>query len=540
MPNDAWAIYLRVSTEDSQTPERSFQMQMEAIRELLLEKTADRPLFRTYRDILTGTTVNRPEFQRMLLDAAAGNFSHLAVYRVDRFGRDTAEGLTVAKRLREMDIQLVPASNPNLDIRNPDGWMLFTILLGLGEHEVGVLRVRTRGGMKAKLESGHLPWRAPDGYKNVRRDISASKSESWVEVDPARAPIIQLAWELLLDEQHTLEDICEELDRRGYLRRSGKPFAWSTKRGKRRHAKTYLSNIFHNPYYAGWIVSAKLKISWGEVRSAAEALIEEDQWLQAQEILKGRLRSKTKSEHDYLLQGLLWLNVGDDEAYPLHCMHVTQKNLDYYWLAKERVGMETGLYLPSDEVEAQVPALLESIAVDEEYIPELQKRYTRNINVVLKEQRGQRLEHLERSLSETREAEKAYARLWAQGRLSDEAYDDLVAECHTRQNQIRNTLTNLRQTTEGHVRNLDHAVEIMARLPKAYATLGFEERQRLLRLIFRRITVGARGEVLATELHNPFAYLHQINQRLKNTRTSNPEKRVRGSRCVQYGTPVRT
>ncbi len=71
--------------------------------------------------------------------------------------------------------------------------MLFTILLGLGEHEVGVLRLRTTGGMRAKLESAHWCWRAPDGYKNCHRDINSGKRESWVEMDPERSPIIQQA-----------------------------------------------------------------------------------------------------------------------------------------------------------------------------------------------------------------------------------------------------------------------------------------------------------------------------------------------------------
>ena len=43
--------------------------------------------------MLTGTNPNRADYQKLLSDAEAGKFSHLGLYRADRFGRDTVEGL---------------------------------------------------------------------------------------------------------------------------------------------------------------------------------------------------------------------------------------------------------------------------------------------------------------------------------------------------------------------------------------------------------------------------------------------------------------
>ena len=185
---EGWVLYLRVSDKDHQTPERSFKMQRDAIQRTLLANS-DLPVYGVYKDLLTGTNYNRADFQRMLAEAHEGRFSRIAIYRVDRFGRDTAEGLSVGKELRQLGIQIMPASNPGLDITSPDGWMLFTILLGLGEHEVGVLRLRTEAGMRAKLESGQWCWRAPDGYKNFSRQINANKRETWIEIDPERGQV---------------------------------------------------------------------------------------------------------------------------------------------------------------------------------------------------------------------------------------------------------------------------------------------------------------------------------------------------------------
>ena len=93
-----WATYLRVSDEDKQTPERSFAMQRQRIEEHLLIPSGLQ--FKCeYKDTLTGMSPNRKDYQQMLADAEAGKFSHLGLYRADRFGRDTVEGLQAATRL---------------------------------------------------------------------------------------------------------------------------------------------------------------------------------------------------------------------------------------------------------------------------------------------------------------------------------------------------------------------------------------------------------------------------------------------------------
>lgn len=49
--------------------------------------------------MLTGTSPNRADYQEMLANAQAGKFSHLGLYRADRFGRNAVEGLQAATKL---------------------------------------------------------------------------------------------------------------------------------------------------------------------------------------------------------------------------------------------------------------------------------------------------------------------------------------------------------------------------------------------------------------------------------------------------------
>ena len=106
-----WATYLRVSDEDKQTPERSFAMQRQSIQENLLA-SSDLSFKREYRDMLTGTTPNRHDYQLLLAEAEAGGYSHLGLYRADRFGRNAAEGLQAATKLIGLGIKIRVANMP--------------------------------------------------------------------------------------------------------------------------------------------------------------------------------------------------------------------------------------------------------------------------------------------------------------------------------------------------------------------------------------------------------------------------------------------
>lgn len=514
-----WAEYLRVSTEDRQTPARSFKLQQDAIERVLIEPSGI-PLVAVYRDILTGANYDRAQFQQMLADARQGKFTHLGIYRVDRFGRDTAEGLTVAKELRALGIHLIPAANPGLDISTPDGWMLFTILLGLGEHEVQVLAARSTAGMRVRLESGHWCWGAPDGFRHVREQINNKKAASWMEIDPDRAPIVRAAWDLLLTEEYSLVEICEKLDAAGHTRRNGKRWAWINEHGKRQTAYATLSKIFHNPLYAGWIISARFNLKWGEIASAAGALVTNAEYHRAQEILEHNNRRKRHAKHPYLLQSMLYLRLSPTETFSLQCTTVTAKGrpFAYYFLPKHKLGIDQhGLYLRADQVDAQIPALLAAIHIEPDLIPILRDYAARHIHAAIEQHLDRRLADLKRQVTTLRENEKAYARLWAQGRLTDPAYDSLTAEIHADLLRAQTSLSELQRNTTTRVTGLDTAMHLLSRLPEAWHKMTFHQRRQLLRLLFPALETTLTGQILTPPtLHPPFAYLHQIHTHHKN------------------------
>ena len=79
--------------------------------------------------------------------------------------------------------------------------------------------------MEQKFRNGGWPQRASDGYVNKERLISSNKYDRWVEIDPDNAQVLKEAWDLLLTGRYTLNQICDELVKRGYTRQSG--MAWA-------------------------------------------------------------------------------------------------------------------------------------------------------------------------------------------------------------------------------------------------------------------------------------------------------------------------
>jgi site-specific DNA recombinase len=138
---------------NTQSPERSFAMQRQHIEENLV-RDSDIPFSKEYKDMLTGTSPNRADYQKLLADAEAGRFSHLGLYRADRFGRDTVEGLQAATKLMSWGIKIRVAHMPSLMPESPDGFFMFLLQMGMAQREVDVLKQRTSDGMEIKMRAG--------------------------------------------------------------------------------------------------------------------------------------------------------------------------------------------------------------------------------------------------------------------------------------------------------------------------------------------------------------------------------------------------
>jgi DNA invertase Pin-like site-specific DNA recombinase len=505
-----WATYLRVSDEDKQTPERSFAMQRQRIQENLIHDS-NIPFHNEYRDMLTGTSPNRADYQKMMSDAEEGKFSHLGLYRADRFGRDTVEGLQAATKLMGWGIKIRVAHMPSLMPESPDGFFMFLLQMGMAQREVDVLRQRTSDGMEAKMRAGGWSNKAPEGYINKEKAISSNKYERWVEQDPETISVVREAFDLLLTDRYTLDQICEDLAARGYTRANGLPWVWNDAHtGVRKVARTRLSYIFHNPFYAGWMVSEKFGIKLGEVRGIWEPIITHEEYQKGLTILNKHDLDKSRDRrYFYLLKGLIWVSVNGK----VHKMSgsspvANQKLYPYYTTQSKPLGRD--IHVKCEVVDEQVSSWLEGISINENRIPEIRAEYRNQVTRFKEDGLEVQSKKLKSQLSQLQGEESRLGRLFITGRISEASYNQLRLEWQENIRVVEAKLVSIERNIGAVVVDLDIAIMLLSKCNLLFNRLDEKGKGRLLKIFAKRIIINPDGLIINQELNSPFTYLRYL------------------------------
>src|SRR5262245_4423822 len=117
----------------------------------LSQGTADEVCW--YKDRFTGTTMTRPELDKLLADARAGKISRVVVWRLDRLGR-TAKGLLeLLDELQRLNVGFV-SLREGIDLATPAGRLMLVVLAGVSQYETEVRKERQLAGIARAKESG--------------------------------------------------------------------------------------------------------------------------------------------------------------------------------------------------------------------------------------------------------------------------------------------------------------------------------------------------------------------------------------------------
>jgi DNA invertase Pin-like site-specific DNA recombinase len=514
-PHKGWAIYLRTSNQEAQNPANSQRRQRHAIQQSLLQR-ANLPVIDEYSDTLSGRSPDRPDYQRMLRDARLGKFSHVAVENAERFGRNDTEALTAIDELHDLGIAVRFADYPDLDPIDPDDRIMVSLSFTLARRESMKLGQRVKGGLAAKLRNGGWAWQAPDGYINCeeRTDTNHQTQEGrytrWIEQDPDRVHIWREAWDLLLEDRYTLDEICEILHERGYTFRSGRAFVEVKPSGQRYINRNGLSRIFHNWFYAGWVVSDKVGIPPKKVRGQWPAIVTTEEFEAGLRILKSRVKSKSsKRKHIYLLTGLLYIRLQNGKL----------RRLTGSTSNTRRSGGGTAYYCISNSnvnilcrtVDTKVQQLLQGIQVDPDILPAIRQCYMEEVADKLGHQHEvDQKAQIEHALKAIDSEEERTIRLYAMGKVTDQVWENLWSEWQDKRLNLRASLEMLGHDEKTHIKNLDDALAWIEKLAILYETLSIQHQRELLRLIIEQIVVDYDGNILDLKLRPPFAYIRNI------------------------------
>ena len=309
------AAYYRVSSAEQQErqtieTQRSIVEPFAALHGLAIAETyAD--------DGVSGTIPlgDRPAGRRLIDGARAGLFQCVIVYRVDRFGRDTIDGLLAVRNLEALGVSVRSATEA-IDTSSPTGRFMLTQLFSFASFERDTLIQRSvDGSNRLAREGAWLGGIVPFGYRVEGKGRAARivpAEASIPECGLSEADVVRMMYRLSGDEGWSTLRIADHMNALGvppaYVRDGrevlrGKRTA--TTQGIWRAGR--IRNMLVSTTYKGIHEYGKRSAKRREViERAVPALVSIELWDRARTSLtRNRIMSSPIAKHQYLLRGLI-------------------------------------------------------------------------------------------------------------------------------------------------------------------------------------------------------------------------------------------
>ncbi len=159
------AIYIRVSTDSQAEEGYSIDAQREQLTAYCVAKG-----WKNYQYYIdggySGSSLDRPEIQRLIRDAQNNRISNCLVFKLDRLSRSQKDTLYIIEDIFNTHGVGFISLNESMDTTTPMGRLMIGILSAFAQLERENIQLRTRMGMKERVKSGL--WmggkRIPFGY----------------------------------------------------------------------------------------------------------------------------------------------------------------------------------------------------------------------------------------------------------------------------------------------------------------------------------------------------------------------------------------
>ena len=273
-------LYIRVSTEDQAREGFSLPEQEKRLRAMCEYKGYE--IYKVYKDAgISAKTGNyRPKFEELLQDIKDKKCNTIVVLKLDRLTRSVYDWENIIKFLEENNAYL-DCANDDINTTNANGKMISRILMSVSQQEIERTSERTKVGLSGAIKAGHIPARAPLGYKHVDRLLVP---------DPLTKDIIIRIFNLYF-EGCTYVKIAKIYNDEKVL-------------GKTNWRDTTILKIISNEIYKGDYVSGKRSGNSVYYENVVEPLVSKELWENCQVQKKKNSRNYMRTQTYLFLQKL--------------------------------------------------------------------------------------------------------------------------------------------------------------------------------------------------------------------------------------------
>lgn len=179
------AIYCRVSSARQEGTGYGLDAQFDRCIAYCVLRNLNIELTDLYVDGgISGSTVDRKEYQEMMTAIANGFYDYMIIAKLDRVSRNIVDFTELLDFLSEHDVTLVSIDD-NLDVNNLTGRMISQIRMIFAELEQKLAIERTNDSIIARIKSSKYPHgRAPFGFnKDSSMHLSINEKEAAILKD---------------------------------------------------------------------------------------------------------------------------------------------------------------------------------------------------------------------------------------------------------------------------------------------------------------------------------------------------------------------
>ena len=273
-------LYIRVSTEDQAREGFSLPEQEKRLRAMCEYKGYE--IYKVYEDagISAKTGNSRPGFEEFLQDIRDKKCNTIVVLKLDRLTRSVFDWEKIIRFLEENDAYL-DCANDDINTTNANGKMISRILTSVSQNEIERTSERTKFGMVGAIKEGHIPHKAPFGYKHVNKKL--------IPDEATKDQVIRIF--NLYYQGNSYQTISN-------LYNKEKVF------GKTNWKDSTILKIIENPIYKGDFIHGKRTKNPTYYEDVVEPLISKELWEECQVQKKKNSRNYKRNEDYLFLQKL--------------------------------------------------------------------------------------------------------------------------------------------------------------------------------------------------------------------------------------------
>jgi site-specific DNA recombinase len=241
------AIYARVSS-DRQARDNTIASQLAALRQRVASDgwtISDALCFAD--DGCSGSTLLRPQLERLRDAAASGLFDRLYVHSPDRLARRQAHQALLLEELKRVGVEVV-FLNRAIGASAEDE-LLVQVQGVIAEYERTKIQERSRRGKRHAAQRGAVSVfsQAPYGYRYVPK--SPTTPARW-EIIADEAAVVRSIFAWVAHERCSIREACRRLKKQRILTRSGRR-VWEP---------ATIGGILRNPAYTGQAAYGKTRV----------------------------------------------------------------------------------------------------------------------------------------------------------------------------------------------------------------------------------------------------------------------------------------